>query len=70
MMAASIAETCTKRMPKSMSSKCSPFKSDSKLSKITDRYLHDYSNDEICADLAKCKAKDLGIAEGSWKISR
>ena len=70
MMKTSIAETCGKRMPKSMASYCSDFKSDAKLGKIADRYLHDYSDDEICADLGKCKAKDLGISEGSWKISR
>lgn len=69
MMTASVSHM-KQTMPASFVSELRDFENDDKLAKIADRYLHDYSDDEICSDLGKCKATELGISDGSWKISR
>lgn len=58
LMQKSITDTCMD-MPESFAFNCEPMIS--KLSEISEKYIHDYDDDEICTDLKFCSVKQLKV---------
>ena len=58
-MADSLERICKTKLPTIFQESCSTF--GEHLEEISEFYLHDYNDQEICSDIGFCEPKDLGI---------